>query len=121
MSDLLQEIKDYLDSIRHNAANAALAKNVNEYGVCVKIVSDCEEAVLSLFRKLDREYWELLERFGQLQAKVERYEKALEFYADENNYREQELKGIVPPMPIKFKPILHDYGSIARQALEGEE
>jgi vacuolar-type H+-ATPase subunit I/STV1 len=77
MSDLLQEIKDYLDSIRHNAANAALAKNVNEYGVCVKIVSDCEEAVLSLFRKLDREYWELLERFGQLQAKAEKYENAL--------------------------------------------
>src|SRR5690606_36726351 len=98
MSDLLKEIKDYLDSIRHNSANAALAKNVNEYGVCVKIVSDCEEAVLSLFRKLEREYWEL----RQLQAKVERYEKALEFYADENNYREQELKGIVPPRPIKF-------------------
>ncbi|WJQ12773.1 hypothetical protein QT238_11335 [Geobacillus stearothermophilus] len=72
MSDLLQEIKDYLDSIRHNAVNAALAKNVNEYGVCVKIVSDCEEAVLSLFRKLDREYWKLWEQFEQAQVKIER-------------------------------------------------
>lgn len=72
MSDLLQEIKDYLDSIRHNAVNAALAKNVNEYGVCVKIVSDCEEAVLSLFRKLDREYWKLREQFEQAQVKIER-------------------------------------------------
>ena len=118
MSDLLQEIKDYLDSIRHNAANAALAKNVNEYGVCVKIVSDCEEAVLSLFRKLDREYWELLERFGQLQAKVERYEESLEFYADRENYE-----------PVNYDPDAHDYtsmidhdkGATARKALEGEK
>ena len=77
MSDLLQEIKDYLYSIRHNAANAALARSAKEYEVCIKTVFDCEEVVLSLFRKLDREYWELLERFGQLQAKAERYEKAI--------------------------------------------
>lgn len=113
MSDLLQEIKDYLDSIRHNAANAALAKNVNEYGVCVKIVSDCEEAVLSLFRKLDREYWELLERFGQLQAKVERYEKALEFYANKINYLTFIENG--------KSNIEHDQGEKARKALEGTE
>ena len=113
MSDLLQEIKNYLDSIRHNAANAALAKNVNEYGVCVKIVSDCEEAVLSLFRKLDREYWELLERFGQLQAKVERYEKALEFYAGG--------KHVAYKLDETDDDLVVDYGEIARKALEGEE
>ena len=116
MSDLLQEIKDYLDSIRHNAANAALAKNVNEYGVCVKIVSDCEEAVLSLFRKLDREYWELLERFGQLQAKVERYEKALEFYADRENYEPEHYD---PDIHEYISMIDHDKGATARKALEG--
>lgn len=64
---------------------------------------------------------EQAERVYELEAKIERYREALEFYADKNNYREQVLKGIVPPMPIKFKPILHDYGSIARQALEGEK
>jgi hypothetical protein len=53
--------------------------------------------------------------------KAQRYKQALEFYADENNYREHDLKGIVPPRPITFKPILHDYGSIARQALESDE
>lgn len=57
----------------------------------------------------------------QAQAKAERYKHALEFYADENNYREHDLKGIVPPRPIAYKPILHDYGSIARQALESEK
>ena len=119
MSDLLQEIKDYLDSIRHNAANAALAKNVNEYGVCVKIVSDCEEAVLSLFRKLDREYWELLERFGQLQAKVERYEKALEFYADEETY-ETKFATDTDEIFDPFTLIELDGGKKAREALGGE-
>jgi hypothetical protein len=111
MSDALQKIKGYLDSIRHNAANAALAKKVNEYGVCVKIVSDCEEAVLSLFRKLDREYWELLERFGQLQAKAERYEKALEeiLNADCN------LEG------LDAERELDRVTDIALKALEGEE
>ena len=88
MSDLLQEIKDYLYSIRHNAANAALARSAKEYEVCIKTVFDCEEAVLSLFRKLDREYWELLERFGQLQAKAERYEKALREIANEQEVGE---------------------------------
>ena len=77
MSDLLQEIKDYLYSIRHNAANAALARSAKEYEAYIKTVFDCEEAILSLFRKLDREYWELLERFGQLQAKAGRYEKTI--------------------------------------------
>ena len=77
MSDLLQEIKDYLYSIRQNAINAALARRTKEYEVCMKTVFDCEDAVLSLFRKLEREYWELLERFEQLQAKAERYEKAI--------------------------------------------
>lgn len=64
---------------------------------------------------------EQAERAQELERKIKRYREALEFYADENNYREQELKGIVPPRPIRFKPILHDYGSIAREALEGEE
>ena len=118
MSDLLQEIKDYLDSIRHNAANAALAKNVNEYDVCVKIVSDCEEAVLSLFRKLDREYWELLERFGQLQAKAERYEKALEFYANEETY-EMKFAANTDEICVPLTVIELDEGKKARQALEG--
>mgnify|MGYP001229624977 CR=1 FL=1 len=63
---------------------------------------------------------EQAERVWELERKIERYREALVFYADENNYREQELKGIVPPRPITFKPILHDYGSIARQALEEE-
>lgn len=128
MSDLLQEIKDYLDSIRHNAVKATLAKNVNEYGVCVKIVSDCEEAVLSLFRKLDREYWELREQFEQMQAKVEQYEKALEFYADEENYKEnliseaEQIDGIwVEPAHYEPPIIYLDKGQIARQALEGED
>jgi 5-bromo-4-chloroindolyl phosphate hydrolysis protein len=88
MSDLLQEIKGYLDSIRHNAVNAALARNVKEYEVCIKTVFDCEEAVLSLFRKLDQEYWELRERFEQAQAKVERYEKALKKIADINLFED---------------------------------
>ncbi|WP_346207635.1 hypothetical protein NSS91_16150 [Caldifermentibacillus hisashii] len=56
-----------------------------------------------------------------LGRQTERFKKALEFYADESNYREHDLKGIVPPRPIAYKPILHDYGSIARQALEGDE
>ena len=79
----------------------------------------------------DQELWETikalrarimgLERENrELKEQNKRHREALEFYADENNYREQELKGIVPPRPITFKPILHDYGSIARQALEGE-
>jgi hypothetical protein len=80
MSDLLQEIKDYLYSIRHNTANAALARSAKEYEVCIKTVFDCEEAVLSLFRKLDREYWELREQFEQAQAKIEQYEKARQSY-----------------------------------------
>ena len=88
MSDLLQEIKDYLYSIRHNAANAALARSAKEYEVCIKTVFDCEEAVLSLFRKLDREYWELLEQFEQAQAKAERYEKALREIANEQEVGE---------------------------------
>lgn len=100
MSDLLQEIKDYLDSIENNSVRASIARDVNEYEVCKKTVIDCKEAVLSLFKKLDREYWELLERFGQaqeriaelemkyentgavfnrqyMQEKIERYEKAI--------------------------------------------
>ncbi|UYL94106.1 hypothetical protein PK51_gp33 [Geobacillus phage vB_GthS_PK5.1] len=88
MSDLLQEIKDYLYSIRHNAANAALARSAKEYEVCIKTVFDCEEAVFSLFRKLDREYWELLEQFEQAQAKAERYEKALRGIANEQEVGE---------------------------------
>ena len=56
-----------------------------------------------------------------LEQQNKRYREALEFYADENNYREHDLKGIVPPRSIAYKPILHDYGSIARKALEGEE
>jgi hypothetical protein len=80
MSDLLQEIKDYLYSIRHNTANAALARNAKEYEVCIKTVFDCEEAVLSLFRKLDREYWELREQFEQMQAKVERYKEIINLF-----------------------------------------
>src|SRR5690625_4559802 len=51
-----------------------------------------------------------------LEYQIKRYREALEFYADEDNYREHDLKGIVPPRPIAYKPILHDYGSIARQA-----
>ena len=62
----------------------------------------------------------LINLVEKLEQQNKRYREALEFYADENNYREQELKGIVPPRPITFKPILHDYGSIARQALEGK-
>lgn len=112
MSDLLQEIKDYLDSIRHNAVNAALAKNVNEYGVCVKIVSDCEEAVLSLFQKLDREYWELLERFGQLQAKAERYEKALRKIANEQEVGEGDFNA---------DDVANNLIATAKEALEGTE
>lgn len=73
-------------------------------------------------------YEDLLEQVKQIEKVSDynadlrmKYEKALEFYADENNYREHDLKGIVPPRPIAYKPILHDYGSIARQALERDE
>ncbi|EZP77581.1 hypothetical protein H839_08109 [Parageobacillus genomosp. 1] len=112
MSNLLQEIKNYLDSIRHNAVNAALARNANEYGVCVKIVSDCEEAILSLFQKLDREYWELREQFEQVQAKVERYKEVLEWYAHPETYKRAGNGEYV---------IMMDKGWNAQQALkEGE-
>jgi hypothetical protein len=77
MSDLLQEIKDYLDSIENNAKNVSFATNYKQAQIYIKTVIDCKEAVLSLFRKLDREYWELREQFEQAQAKAERYEKAL--------------------------------------------
>jgi|GEM_PF-3332911 len=76
MSDVLQEIKGYLGSIEHNAVYAENA-TTERYEMYKKTVIDCKEAVLSLFQKLDREYWELLERFGQLQTKAERYEKAI--------------------------------------------
>lgn len=102
MSDLLQEIKDYLYSIRHNAANASLARSAKEYEVCIKTVFGCEEAVLSLFRKLDREYWELLEQFEQAQAKAERYEKALKEIAEWSGIASREYR-------------------IAKKALEGAE
>jgi hypothetical protein len=112
MSNLLQEIKDYLDSIRHNAVNAALARNANEYGVCVKIVSDCEEAILSLFQKLDREYWELQEQFEQAQVKAERYERVLKEIAE---YEKTINKNQAPPMRLLI--VLKK----AQQALEGKE
>jgi ribosomal silencing factor RsfS len=75
MSDVLQEIKDYLESIELNAVYAENATTVERYEMYKKTVIDCKEAVLSLFQNLEREYWELLERFGQLQTKLERYEK----------------------------------------------
>lgn len=77
MSDVLQEIKDYLDSIENNTRGISFARNYKQAQTCIKTVADCKEAVLSLFQKLDREYWELLERFGQLQTKAEQYEKAI--------------------------------------------
>jgi hypothetical protein len=107
---LLQEIKDYLDSIRHNTANAALARSAKEYEVCIKTVFDCEEAVLSLFRKLDREYWELLERFGQLQAKAERYEKALREIANEQEVGEGDFNA---------DDVANNLIATAKEALEG--
>jgi len=113
MSDLLQEIKDYLYSIRHNAANAALARSAKEYEVCIKTVFDCEESVLSLFRKLDREYWELLEQFEQAQAKAERYKNHLLYI--------QKHYGL-PSEPTDFVPVtvLHEIQMIVSNALEGE-
>jgi hypothetical protein len=113
MSDLLQEIKGYLDSIRHNAVNAALARNVKEYEVCIKTVFDCEEAVLSLFRKLDREYWELREQFEQAQAKAERYKNHL--LCIQRHYG-------LPSEPTDFVPVtvLHEIQMIVSNALEGE-
>ena len=48
----------------------------------------------------------------QAQAKAERYEKALEFYADEENY--------CVTFEDDYEPILKDNGKIARQALKGE-
>ena len=112
MSDLLQEIKDYLYSIRHNTENAALARSAKEYEVCIKTVFDCEEAVLSLFRKLDREYWELLERFGQLQAKAERYEKALREIANEQEVGEGDFNAA---------DVANNLIATAKEALEGEK
>ena len=112
MSDLLQEIKDYLYSIRHNAANAALARSAKEYEVCIKTVFDCEESVLSLFRKLDREYWELLERFGQLQAKAKRYEKALREIANEQEVGEGDFNAA---------DVANNLIATAKEALEGEK
>jgi hypothetical protein len=77
MSDLLQEVKEYLDSIEHNAGRVYLAKNFNQAEPYIKTVADCKEAVLSLFRKLDREYWELREQFEQAQAKAEHLENTI--------------------------------------------
>ncbi|MEK5272569.1 hypothetical protein NSR00_17810 [Aeribacillus sp. FSL K6-8394] len=76
MSDALQKINGYLGSIEHNAVYAENA-TTERYEMYEKTVIDCEESVLSLFRKFNQEYWELLERFGQLQAKSERYENAI--------------------------------------------
>ena len=73
------------------------------------------------FEELEESHSVTKELLHSTISEIKRYKQALVFYADESNYREQELKGIVPPRPITFKPILHDYGSIARQALEGEE
>jgi 5-bromo-4-chloroindolyl phosphate hydrolysis protein len=96
---LLSEIEEYLDSIEHNAGRVYLAKNFNQAEPYIKTVADCKEAVLSLFRKLDREYWELREQFEQAQAKAERYEKALKEIEQLNEYYS---------------------GNIAYRALEGE-
>lgn len=84
--ELLAEIEGFLDSIENNAANAALAKSVKEYEVCIKIVVDCKEAVLSLFQKLDQEYWELREQFEQAQREIEYWKKIFE--NDRKGYRE---------------------------------
>lgn len=64
----------------------------------------------------------------QAQAKAERYENALEFYADEENYKENliskaeyDADGIwVEPAHYEPPIIYFDKGQIARQALEGE-
>jgi hypothetical protein len=111
MSDLLQEIKDYLDSIENNSVRASIARDVNEYEVCKKTVIDCKEAVLSLFKKLDREYWDLLERFGQAQAKIEQYEKARQSYLQACD--ELEAHANEPDIVLSIVSEL-------RQALEGE-
>lgn len=63
----------------------------------------------------------------QAQAKAERYEKALEFYADEENYKEnliskaEQIDGNrVEPAHYEPPIIYFDKGQIARQALKGE-
>ena len=80
--------------------------------------------------ELEDAYFEiqLLEnQLQQAQAKAERYEKALEFYADEENYKEnliseaEQIDGIwVEPAHYEPPIIYFDKGQIARQALEGE-
>ena len=77
---------------------------------------------------LDEEVTFQLEQLKQAQAKIERYEKALEFYADEENYKEnliseaEQIDGIwVEPAHYEPPIIYFDKGQIARQALEGKE
>ncbi|MEN0666932.1 hypothetical protein [Caldifermentibacillus hisashii] len=63
----------------------------------------------------------------QAQAKAERYEKALEFYADEENYKEnliskaEQIDGNwVEPAHYEPPIIYFDKGEKARKALEGK-
>jgi uncharacterized membrane protein YgaE (UPF0421/DUF939 family) len=49
---------------------------------------------------------------SRLQKKVERYEKALEFYADEDNY----FKRVIPP--VIESNVVTDKGKVARKALK---
>lgn len=94
-------------------------------------VQRCQESYSGLNKMYD--HWrnkakELEKQLKQAQAKAERYEKALEFYADEENYKEnliseaEQIDGIwVEPAHYEPPIIYFDKGQIARQALEGEE
>lgn len=65
----------------------------------------------------------------QAQAKAERYKQALEFYADEEHYKEKliseaqyDADGICISNDEYAPPIIYfDSGELARQALEGEK
>ncbi|WP_346207636.1 hypothetical protein NSS91_16155 [Caldifermentibacillus hisashii] len=103
----LKEIKEiYRWAIENSIANRIADSDIEW------LINRVEELEEEVEKQKSRKYLKMRQR-DDFMKKAQRYKQALEFYADSKNW--------IPQNDDVLSEITMDYGSKARQALEGKE